>query len=121
MFTSSVLTIADHSLLSSLCTGSVFREYRGELFSDRDELALSLFIMYEKLDGGRESFWRPMVQSLPKDPGSATLWGEEELSMLQDDVLRADALLKARSIAETHKKVISKIVKQHPDLFTAER
>jgi len=113
--------ISTRSADSQITTGGVFREHRAELFSDRDELALSLLIMYEKLDGGRDSFWRPMINSLPKSPGSAVLWGEEELGMFQDDVLRADALLKARSIAETHKKVISNIVRQHPEHFTADR
>jgi hypothetical protein len=50
---------------------AVFRLHREALFSDRDELALTLLLLFEKLEKGRESFWWPMVAALPADPGSS--------------------------------------------------
>jgi hypothetical protein len=49
--------------------GSIFRLYRETLFSDRDELAITLLLLFEKLEKGRESFWWPMIAALPADPG----------------------------------------------------
>ena len=50
---------------------AVFRRHREALFSERDELALSLLLLYEKLENGRDSFWWPMIAALPSDPGTA--------------------------------------------------
>jgi hypothetical protein len=66
------------------------------LFSDRDQLALVLLLLYEKLEIGRSSFWWPMIEALPSDPGAASLWSEAELVKLEDPTLIAEALLKSQ-------------------------
>ena len=94
----------------------VFKENRQVLFSDRDELALTLLLLYEKLDRGDASPWAPMIRALPSDPGAASLWTERELSLLQDDALGAEALIKAAQIEHAYKEVFLPIVQQHKAL-----
>jgi len=95
----------------------VFKDNRDVLFSDRDELALTLLLLYEKLGRGEASPWLPMIRALPADPGAASLWTERELSLLQDDALRAEALIKTAQIEHAYKQVFLPIV-QHKMLVS---
>ena len=97
----------------------IFKEHRQTLFSDRDELALTLLLLYEKLERGEASPWGPMIRALPEDPGAASLWTERELDLLQDDALRAEALIKAAQIEHTYKETFMPIVQKH-NLFLGE-
>jgi hypothetical protein len=97
----------------------VFKEHHRVLFSDRDELALTLLLLYEKLERGQASPWMPMIRALPADPGAASLWAERDLSLLQDDALRAEALIKAAQIEHQYREVFLPIVQQHKILSKA--
>lgn len=46
-----------------------FIQHKDLFFSQRDELALTLMLLYEKLQVGTKSFWWPMIAALPADPG----------------------------------------------------
>lgn len=88
------------------------------LFSDRDEMALTLLLLYEKFDRGKASPWMPMICALPADPGAASLWNESELSLLQDESLRAEALIKLAQIEHAYNEVFMPIVQKHNDHFS---
>jgi hypothetical protein len=94
----------------------VFQQHCDVLFSERDELALTLLLLYEKLERGDASPWMPMIRALPSDPGAASLWAEHDLALLQDDALRAEALIKAAQIEHVHKAVFLPIVQGHKAL-----
>ena len=99
----------------------VFRKHKDVLFSSRDELALTLLILYEKLDQGDGSFWKPMIDILPADPGAASKWSEEELQELQDESLKAEAMIVVASMQQTYQRVLRPILEQHGDVFTVDR
>ena len=91
----------------------VFQENQQVLFSERDELALTLLLLYEKLQRAEASPWRCMIRALPSDPGGASLWTERELDALQDDALRAEALIKAAQMEHTFATVFLPLVQRH--------
>ncbi|EKX44656.1 hypothetical protein GUITHDRAFT_109433 [Guillardia theta CCMP2712] len=99
----------------------VFRKHKDVLFSSRDELALTLLILYEKLDQGNASFWKPMIDILPADPGAASKWSEEELQELQDESLKAEAMIVVASMQQTYQRVLRPILVQHGDVFSVDR
>ena len=96
----------------------VFKENRHVLFSERDEMALTLLLLYEKLDRGEASPWMPMIRALPADPGAASLWTDCDLSLLQDDSLRAEALIKVAQIEHVYKEVFLPIVQSYRAHFS---
>jgi histone-lysine N-methyltransferase SETD3 len=91
---------------------SVFKENRDVLFSERDELALTLLLLYEKLERGDASPWMPMIRALPAQPPAASLWTEAELALLQDDALRAECILKAAHMQHTYSQVFLPLIER---------
>ncbi|KAJ1488811.1 hypothetical protein T484DRAFT_1886782, partial [Baffinella frigidus] len=103
--------------LSCHRSAPVFKKHRRVLFSHPDQHALVLLLLYEKLENGRDSFWWPMIEALPADPGAASLWSEEELGLLQDPTLMADALLKTQAIQREYEEILLPILAQHAKHF----
>jgi hypothetical protein len=84
-------------LLSSDCANSsplpsLFSEFPS-LFADdvnADTYRFISYLMYEN-HRGEESFWSPVLKTVPKDIETVADWNMEELADLQDSVLLEDA------------------------------
>ena len=84
-----------------------------KIFVDNDEYTLSFYLCHEKLKG-RYSFWKPYIDSLPKDTGSLySCWESSELTELQDEFLiqevKVNAPSQRRMIFETIYGILEKI------------
>eukprot|EP00941_MAST-03F_sp_MAST-3F-sp1_P005305 g5305.t1 len=85
-----------------------------DLFSQSEDLVLSLFIMNEYNRG--DSFYAPYLNQLPP-PSTISVWHPDELKELQDDSLVKEGNLKEQKIREQYDKLITWLEEKFPRRF----
>jgi len=68
---------------------------------------------------GAESFYAPFLNILP-EPGSASLWAQDQLQQLQDEQLLLRAKNKKRSLEGLYLRTLPPLCEKYPHLFTLE-